>query len=115
TLREWYWGFGYLMAARGFAVLAFDKRGVGESTGEWRNATFEDLADDAVSGARFLQSRPDVDGRRIGFWGLSQGAWVAPLATVRFGSAAFVVTMSGGGVTPAQGELLDSEYAMRVA
>jgi pimeloyl-ACP methyl ester carboxylesterase len=115
TLREWYWGFGYQMAARGFAVLAFDKRGVGESSGDWRTATFEELADDAVSGARYLQSRPEVDRQRIGFWGLSQGAWIGPLAAVRFGSAAFVLTMSGGGLTPAQGELLDSEYAMRIA
>ena len=90
ALREWFWGFGYLMAARGFAVLAFDKRGVGESTGDWRSARFEDLADDAVSGARYLQSRGDVDGRRIGFWGLSQGAWIAhwpPSASARPGSS----------------------------
>ena len=114
-MREWFWGFGYLMAAHGFAVLAFDKRGVGGSTGDWRSSTFEDLADDAVAGARFLQGRAEINGRRIGFWGLSQGAWIAPLAAVRFGDAAFVVTMSGGGLTPAQGELLDSDYAMRTA
>jgi uncharacterized protein len=115
TTREQYWGFGYLMAARGFAVLAFDKRGTGGSTGQWRNATFEDLADDVVAGARSLQSRSDVDARRIGYWGLSQGAWIAPLAAVRSGDAAFVITMSGGGLTPAQGELFDSEYEMRTA
>jgi len=115
TTREQYWGFGYLMAARGFAVLAFDKRGTGESTGQWRTATFEDLADDVIAGARFLQSRSDVDARRVGYWGLSQGAWVAPLAAVRSGDAAFVITMSGGGLTPAQGELFDSEYQMRTA
>jgi pimeloyl-ACP methyl ester carboxylesterase len=115
TTREQYWGFGYLMAARGFAVLAFDKRGTGESTGQWRNATFENLADDVVAGARFLQSRSELDRRRIGYWGLSQGAWIAPLAAVRSGDAAFVITMSGGGLTPAQGELFDSEYEMRTA
>jgi len=115
TVREQYWGFGYLMAARGFAVLAFDKRGTGGSTGQWRTATFEDLADDVVAGARFLQSRPELDQRNIGYWGLSQGAWVAPLAAARSGDAAFVITMSGGGLTPAQGELFDSEYEMRKA
>ena len=115
TPREQYWGFGYLMAARGFAVLAFDKRGTGGSTGQWRNATFEELADDVVAGARFLQSRSELDPRRIGYWGLSQGAWIAPLAAVRSGDAAFVITMSGGGLTPARGELLDSEYEMRTA
>jgi len=115
AVREQFWGFGYLMAARGFAVLAFDKRGTGGSSGNWRGSTFEALADDVIAGARFLRSRSDVDGRRIGFWGLSQGAWIAPIAAVRSGDAAFVITLSGGGLTPAQGELLDSEYEMRKA
>ena len=113
--REWFWGFGYLMAARGFVVLAFDKRGAGRSTGDWREASFEDLADDAVAGAALLQTRPDVDSARIGFWGLSQGAWIAPLAATRFGSAAFVVTLSGGGMSPDQGELVDTEWELRKA
>jgi uncharacterized protein len=115
ALREWFWGFGYLMAARGFAVLAFDKRGVGESSGNWRDASFEDLADDAVTAARFLQARPDIDPARIGFWGLSQGAWIAPLAAVRSKVAAFVMILSGGGLTPAEGELLDSEWELQKA
>lgn len=115
AVREWFWGFGYLMAARGFAVLAFDKRGAGQSSGDWRDASFEDLADDAVAAAKFLQARTDIEGTRIGFWGLSQGAWIAPLAAVRFGSAAFVVSLSGGGLTPAEGELLDSEWELKKA
>jgi pimeloyl-ACP methyl ester carboxylesterase len=115
AVREWFWGFGYLMAARGFAVLAFDKRGAGQSSGDWRDASFEDLADDAVAAAKFLQARTDIDRTRIGFWGLSQGAWIAPLAAVRFGGAAFVMTLSGGGLTPAEGELLDSEWELKKA
>ena len=115
AVREWFWGFGYLMAARGFAVLAFDKRGAGKSSGNWREATFDDLADDAVTASRFLQARPDIDPVRIGFWGLSQGAWIAPLAAVRSKDAAFVVTLSGGGLTPAEGELLDSEWELQKA
>jgi hypothetical protein len=71
--REQFWGFGYMMAARGFAVLAFDKRGTSESPGEWRGTTFEELADDVVAGLRFMHSRPDVDRQRVGVWGLSQG------------------------------------------
>lgn len=115
TPREWFWGFGYLMASRGFAVLAFDKRGAGESSGDWRTASFEDLAADVAAGAKYLQTRNEVDPRQIGFWGLSQGAWIAPLAAVRFPAAAFVVALSGGGLTPAQQELADSEYEMRAA
>ncbi|HEX7772535.1 MAG TPA: alpha/beta fold hydrolase, partial [Pyrinomonadaceae bacterium] len=113
--REMYWGLGYLYAARGFAVLAYDKRGVGKSTGNWREASFQDLADDAVAGAKFLQTRTDIAPNQIGFWGQSQGGWIAPLAASRFPEAAFAVALSGGGLTPADTELFDSEYELTIA
>ena len=111
-LREVMWGLGYLYAARGFAVLAYDKRGVGKSTGNWRESTFEDLADDAVAAAKFLQSRNEVAPNQIGFWGLSQGGWIAPLAASRFPDAAFAIALSGGGLSPAETELFDTEYEL---
>lgn len=113
--REFVWGLGYLLAARGIAVLIYDKRGVGESKGNWGEASFENLADDAVAGAKFLQSRAEIDPKRIGFWGLSQGGWIAPLAASRFPDAAFAVAVSGGGLTPASQELLDTEYELNKA
>jgi pimeloyl-ACP methyl ester carboxylesterase len=113
--REMYWGLGYLYAARGFAVLAYDKRGVGKSTGNWREASFQDLADDAVAGAKFLQARTDIAANQIGFWGQSQGGWIAPLAASRFPEAAFAVALSGGGLSPADTELFDSEFELTKA
>jgi uncharacterized protein len=110
--REMYWGLGYLYAARGFAVLAYDKRGVGKSTGNWRESSFQDLADDAVAGAKFLQTRNEVAANQIGFWGQSQGGWIAPLAASRFPEAAFAVALSGGGLTPAETELFDTEFEL---
>jgi uncharacterized protein len=114
-LREVMWGLGYLYAARGFAVLSYDKRGVGKSTGNWRASSFEDLADDAVAAARFLQARTDVAANQIGFWGLSQGGWIAPLAASRFPDSAFAIALSGGGLSPAEQELFDSEYELSKA
>ncbi len=114
-LRDIMWGLGYLYAARGFAVLSYDKRGVGKSTGNWGEASFEDLADDAVAGARFLQARTDIAANQIGFWGLSQGGWIAPLAASRLSEAAFAIALSGGGLSPAETELLDSEYELSKA
>jgi pimeloyl-ACP methyl ester carboxylesterase len=114
-LREVMWGLGYLYAARGFVVLSYDKRGVGKSTGNWRDASFEQLADDAVAAAKFLQSRTDVNPKQIGFWGLSQGGWIAPLAASRFPDAAFAIALSGGGLTPAETELFDTEYELTKA
>ena len=113
--REVYWGLGYLFAARGFVVLSYDKRGVGKSTGNWGEASFEDLADDAVAGARFLQARTDVAANQIGFFGQSQGGWIAPLAASRFPDAAFAIALSGGGLSPAEQELLDSEHELKKA
>ena len=110
--RELIWGMGYLLAARGIAVLIYDKRGVGESKGNWGEASFENLADDAVAGAKFLQARAEIDPKRIGFWGLSQGGWIAPLAASRFPDTAFAVAISGGGLTPATQELFDTEYEL---
>jgi len=114
-LRDIMWGLGYLYAARGFAVLSYDKRGVGKSTGNWGEASFEDLADDAVAAAKFLQTRADVASNQIGFWGLSQGGWIAPLAASRMSDAAFAIALSGGGLSPAVQELLDSEYELSKA
>jgi pimeloyl-ACP methyl ester carboxylesterase len=114
-LREVFWGLGYLFAARGFVVLSYDKRGVGKSTGNWGEASFEDLADDAVAAARFLQARTDTAANQIGFWGLSQGGWIAPLAASRFPGAAFAIALSGGGLSPAEQELFDSEYELSKA
>jgi pimeloyl-ACP methyl ester carboxylesterase len=115
ALREVYWGLGYFYAARGFVVLSYDKRGVGKSTGNWRAATFEQLADDAVAAAKFLQTRSEVNPRQIGFWGLSQGGWIAPLAASRFADAAFAIALSGGGLSPAETELFDTEYELMKA
>jgi uncharacterized protein len=114
-LREVYWGLGYLYAARGFAVLSYDKRGVGKSTGNWREASFEDLADDAVAAAKFLQARTDIAANQIGFLGQSQGGWIAPLAASRFPDAAFAIALSGGGLSPAETELFDTEYELTKA
>ncbi len=103
--------FANALARAGFVTLIFDKRGSGESGGErWPLTTgsFVDLADDVIAGVRFLRGRPEVSPDRIGVWGLSQGAWIGPLAATRApGLVAFLVLLSGGGVSPAEQELYD--------
>jgi pimeloyl-ACP methyl ester carboxylesterase len=90
------WGTSRFYADRfarvGMAALIFDKRGAGTSTGDWRRATFEDLADDVLAGVRLLQRRRDIDPRRIGLYGHSQGGLIGPLAASRApGAVAFLV------------------------
>ncbi len=67
-------------ARQGVATLIFDKRGSGSSTGNWREADFNDLAKDVLACVQVLKSRKDIDTKKIGLVGASQAGWVAPLA-----------------------------------
>ena len=99
--RDYYRTFADHFAKHGIAGLVYDKRGVGESIGKFPNDmvhSFGDLANDALSGLAFLQSRKDIDTSRTGLWGLSQGGWLGPLATTRSDKVAFVICVSGCGV-----------------
>jgi pimeloyl-ACP methyl ester carboxylesterase len=83
----------------GLAVLSYDKRGCGESTGDWKKVDLETLAADAVAGVTMLQTRPDIDARRVGVWGISQGGWIGPLAASQSTRIAFVINHSGPGTS----------------
>jgi uncharacterized protein len=75
------WASAYIadtLARAGVVALAYDKRGVGESTGDWRTATFEQLAADGRAALHVLAQRADVDRARVGVYGHSQGAMIAP-------------------------------------
>ncbi len=99
-------GSGRRLAALGLAVLAYDKRGVGRSTGVYTNVgtsnsveMFDLLAGDAIAAVGLLKKRTDVDPARIGLVGISQGGWIAPLAATRSRDISFVVTISGPAVS----------------
>jgi dienelactone hydrolase len=109
--------FADQFARQGIAALIYDKRNTGRTDIPlWQQGggTFGDLADDAATAVRFLRGRSDViDPRRIGLWGLSQGAWLVPLTASRVDGLAFLVLLSGGGVTPGRQELFDDEVKLR--
>jgi dienelactone hydrolase len=92
-------------ARHGIAVLAYDKRGSGESTGDWRRADFDELADDVLAAVAFLRRDPRIRADKIGLWGISQAGWIIPLAAARSRDVAFLVPISGGAVTPAEQEV----------
>ena len=72
----------YLLAAQGIAVFTYDKRGTGQSTGIYTQ-NFELLADDAAAAMAHAQAMKRGHIGRSGYWGQSQGGWVAPLAASR--------------------------------
>jgi dienelactone hydrolase len=96
---------GDRFAREGIAVLAFDKRGSGQSTGNWRTADFGELAEDVLAGVRYLQANQHIRADKIGLWGVSQAGWIIPLAAARSDAVAFIVPISGGAVMPAEQEL----------
>lgn len=84
-------------ARRGFAVLVYDKRGSGASTGDWREVPFTVLIDDAEAALRQLRQHPWIDSSRVGIWGGSEGATLAALVAARAPRVAFVIVQSMSG------------------
>lgn len=108
------WGasrfFSDYFARRGIAALIYDKRGTGESTGNWRRSDFNALAGDALSAVQLLKTRHVIDPKRIGIYGHSQGGTIAPLVASQAGAVAFVISAAGGAIPMWQGEV----YSLRM-
>lgn len=102
-----------LFAHRGIAALAYDKRGTGASTGEWRAASHEALAGDAGAAWRTLRDQPEVDPGRVGLFGSSEGGYVAPLVASREPDVAFVVCRVCPALPQAQVALDQQAFALR--
>lgn len=100
--REWTLPFARFLIRRGMAILTYDKRGVGGSTGDWNAASFDDLASDVVAAFEYLKARPEIDATQIGLLGVSQAGWVMPLAAARAADIAFLISISGPGVPAAE-------------
>lgn len=101
------------LPARGIATFVFDRRGSNNQPGDFRSATFEDLARDGIAALPQLKANAAVDAQRIGAWGISQGGWIAPLATTLSDDFAFSISVSGPGVTPARQMAYAAEYNLR--
>ncbi len=82
----------------GMAVLRFDDRGTGGSTGSLRDATTLDYVDDARSAFEFLSTVPGIDRSRIGILGHSEGGVAGALAAAEQTGIAFLVLMAGPAV-----------------
>jgi pimeloyl-ACP methyl ester carboxylesterase len=113
--RSFGWVPGFFAEA-GVAVLAYDKRGVGGSSGDWRSAGQADLAGDALAAVALLRGRPDVDAGRIGLYGSSNGGWTAPLAaTMAPDRIAFVVARAASGVAQRENVVFEMTSDLRNA
>jgi pimeloyl-ACP methyl ester carboxylesterase len=100
--REYLLPFARFLIRHGMAVLGYDKRGVGGSTGDWNKASFDDLAGDVVAAFEHLRTRSDINRAQIGMLGVSQAGWVMPLAATRAKDLAFLISISGAGVSASE-------------
>jgi len=86
------------LTRQGFAVLRYDDRGVGKSSGDFMQATSPDFATDAESAVAYLKTRKEIQHGKIGLAGHSEGGLVAAIAASRSKDVAFVISLAGPGV-----------------
>jgi pimeloyl-ACP methyl ester carboxylesterase len=83
------------LTRRGIAVLRYDDRGIGKSTGKFSTSTSKDFADDAAGAVTYLRSRKDVG--KIGLMGHSEGGMIAPMVAAENPEVGFIILLAGPG------------------
>jgi len=106
--NRWYLTLANHLQKQGIAVLLPDKRGSEQSGGDWRNASFEDLATDTLAAVEYLKGQEEVSISKIGLIGMSQGGHIAPVVATKSADVAFVVDVVGG-ARPMRDQLLYEE------
>lgn len=99
------------LTRNGIAVLRYDDRGTGKSSGNFGTGTSEDFATDVEAAIAFLKTRKEINPGKIGLVGHSEGGLIAPLVASRSKDAGFVVMLAGPGI---RGNELLVEQAERI-
>jgi alpha/beta superfamily hydrolase len=86
------------LTKKGYAVLRVDDRGMGKTKGSLKNATSEDFAKDAMASLQYLHTRKEVDIKKIGLIGHSEGALIADIIAAQDKSINFVIMLGGPGL-----------------
>jgi len=86
------------LTRHGIAVLRCDDRGTGKSTGNFSTATTKDFETDALAEVEYLKTRPEINPKKIGLIGHSEGGIIAPMAAVESSDVAFIVLLAGPGI-----------------
>jgi len=91
------------------AVLRYDDRGFGKSTGNFSKATTADFAQDVLSAVKYLKSRSDINPNQIGLIGHSEGGIIAPLAANQTQDISFIVTLAATGIPGSEVAVMQSK------
>lgn len=82
------------LTRKGIAVLRYDKRGIGGSTGSVDNSTTLDFAADTQAALAYIKSRKEIDAAKIGLIGHSEGAMIAPYVANHSQDVAWLVLLA---------------------
>ena len=98
------------LTRHGIAVLRFDKRGCGISTGNFEMATSIDFASDVQAGIEYLKTHKEINWKQIGFVGHSEGGLIATMVAAESRDVAFVVILASAGVNGE--EIICKQYTL---
>jgi len=101
------------LTRNGIAVLRYDDRGVGQSTGDFKAATSADLATDVKSAVAYLKKRKEINKKKIGLIGHSEGGLIAPIVASKSKRVSFIVLLAGTGMRGDELLLLREELILR--
>jgi len=102
------------LVRKGIAVLRYDKRGIGKSTGNFGAATTDDFTADADAALGFLKARKEIVGEKVGVIGHSEGGWIAPILAGK-GGVAWIVLLAAPGQTGEKTMLAQSKVIAEAA
>lgn len=97
------------LTRNGIAVLRFDDRGTASSEGDFKTATTNDFATDVNSAVEYLMSRKEIDKKKVGLIGHSEGGIIAPIVANNSKNVSFIVLLAGTGIPGDQLLLLQQE------
>ncbi|MCA9917050.1 MAG: dienelactone hydrolase family protein [Anaerolineales bacterium] len=111
--RDYFLYLGHYFAEAGIAALVYDKPGAFDSAHPslgsfWENSV-QDLADAALAGVHYLQSRPEINPQQVGIRTFSNSSWAGPLAAAQSEDVAFVLGTAVSGVAQRQADVFQED------
>jgi uncharacterized protein len=101
------------LTRNGIAVLRYDDRGIGESKGDFKNATTQDFTTDVEAAIAYLKTRKEINKTKIGLIGHSEGGVIAPIVASKNKEVNFIILLAGTGIQGNKLMLLQKELIER--
>jgi uncharacterized protein len=97
-MAAYFVSFAEALAQKGIAVLVYDKRGCGQSTGDFKASHYPEFQQDAMCGFEFLRKQSQINPNKVGFIGHSEGGMITEMIAAEHSDVAFAVLMAAPGM-----------------